>query len=296
MKDVTIVIVSFNTNGLLRACLSAIFDQTKLKSFEIVVVDNASEDGSADMVEDIFPDVKIIRNDRNLGFARACNIGIDASRGDYVLLLNPDTRIIGDAISEAISFMETKPDAGMTACRMIGSDQFLQIGSGYTNVRLYRLLRALRTAINGSFRLLASTTRIDPLELMYQKSREVKWIIGAFMLVRRETIADVGKLDEKFFLYGGGESTAKVPSTKVVDWFVESNQYLLAKHYGKLRCTYWFATTLIESYAKAAAYELMRILFRKNQSVLVKRDLYKYKAQKVSHAFRKFLRNDHRGA
>lgn len=197
----SIIVVNWNVRDLLEACLTSIQQNTRLSAdeFEVIVVDNASEDRSADMVHDIFPDVRLIRSQENLGFARGCNAGYDISRGDFIFLLNPDTVILDNAIDVVLDEMERRPDAGAIGCRLLNKDRSFQRSAGGA-------FPSLRNTVWNYFflnRLLPS--RIGPEPMFFQGDPqgvlEVDWVSGAAMLVRREALN--GRFfDESFFLYG----------------------------------------------------------------------------------------------
>ena len=126
MLDVSIIIVAWNVRQLLHDCLKSVYDQTESIDFEVIYVDNASEDGSVEMVTEKFPKVKIIENRENKGFIKANNQGIEISKGKYVLLLNSDTIILDDAIAKTFKFAEEHPEAALVGCRVLNPDKTLQ--------------------------------------------------------------------------------------------------------------------------------------------------------------------------
>jgi GT2 family glycosyltransferase len=199
MRDLSIVIVSYNTCGLLRTCLSSIYRETAHIDFEIVVVDNASTDGSIEMITSDYPAVKILRNDHNSGFAAANNIAIRKSSARFVLLLNPDTEILDGAIQKTIRFIEAHPKAGIVGCKLKYPDGRFQ-PSAYSFPTVWNMFAEAtflyrvfpKTKLFGGYHL----TYLD-----YSHDVQVDWLIGAFLLIRREVIDTVGMLDEQFFMY-----------------------------------------------------------------------------------------------
>src|SRR5262245_55580058 len=121
--DVSVIIVSWNTRDLLRGCLRSVFEQTKEASFEVFVVDNNSCDGSADIVRAEFPKVKLIENTQNRGFAAANNQAIQLRLGRYMLLLNPDTLILDDAISRCVRYADAHSDVGVVGCQVLEDEE-----------------------------------------------------------------------------------------------------------------------------------------------------------------------------
>jgi len=193
--DLSIIVLSWNVRDLLRACLMSVqqnVETSERLNVETLIVDNASTDGSAEMVAREFPTVRLIRNRANRGYAGANNIGIAASQGRYVLLLNSDTVVPASALAELVAFMAAHPEAGACSPQLVGSDgrpQSYAFGCdptpGYLLRRgLYRQL--LRRPLHDW----------DTAEL-----QEVDWVSGACLLVRRATIEQVGGLDEQFFMY-----------------------------------------------------------------------------------------------
>jgi GT2 family glycosyltransferase len=198
IPDLSIVIVSWNTCSELRGCLLSILAAAP-GSMEVTVVDNASSDGSADMVEKEFAGVRLIRNKDNLGFAVGSNIGINASRGRYVMLLNPDSEVRPGAFSRLLDFADSRPDAGIIGIKVLNSD-----GSIQYSCRHFPTLMAgiFRNTILGHFFPRNVYIRDYLLaEWDHSEVREVDWVSGAALVMRREFIEDVGLLDERFFMY-----------------------------------------------------------------------------------------------
>jgi GT2 family glycosyltransferase len=195
---ITIVIVNWNTASLLRACLESIRSQNAIvhsDAVEVVVVDNASTDESVSMIMAEFPEVKLIRNIRNEGFARGTNQGAQASRGTYLMFLNPDVVLFPACLSYLVEFMDEHPEAGMAGPKLVGSDGSLQT-SAYPELTLGR-----------EFWRLFHLDRFYPLAI-YPLSRwetgaahSVDVVQGACLILRRNAIQQVGLLDEEYFMY-----------------------------------------------------------------------------------------------
>lgn len=199
----SIVIVSWNVREDLRECLQSLLREegSRLESseIEIIVVDNASTDGTAAMVNLAFPQVKLLVNSQNLGYTKANNIGINHSRGKYILLLNPDTIVHQGALQALIECAESHPEAGIIGAKLLNSDgsvqrsarSFPDIGAGlFRNTFLGRLFP------NNPF-----VRRYLLTDFSYDEVREVDWVSGAAMLVRRDLIEQIGGLDERFWAY-----------------------------------------------------------------------------------------------
>lgn len=188
--DLSIIIVNWNTQSLLKQCLESICN-----TIQTVVVDNASTDGSAQMVRQRFPWVQLLENRENVGFARANNQGIRASTGRYVLLLNSDTVVHPGALENLVGFMDTHPQAGACGPRLLNGDGSLQpsvdpmLTPAREFCRLLFLDRLWPTA----------TYRQERWDITSPKPVEV--IKGACLLVRRSTLEQVGLLDEGYFMY-----------------------------------------------------------------------------------------------
>jgi GT2 family glycosyltransferase len=197
--DLSIVIVSYNSVHLLGRCLSSIRAQTVGLSYEIIVVDNRSSDGTLTMLRTEWPAVRLIACEVNHGFAAGNNIGIHEAKGEMILLLNPDTEILNGAIQQAVLFMAGRPAAGIIGCMLRLPD-----GSVQQSVRSFPSV--LNLFSEASFLYLAfPRSRIFGRYYMtffdYTSGGEVDWVSGAFFLIRRTVLETVGLLDERFFMY-----------------------------------------------------------------------------------------------
>ncbi|BDQ04200.1 glycosyltransferase [Ignavibacterium sp.] len=201
MTDLSIIIVNYNVKEFLKNLLHSIKKASQNLSTEIIVVDNASDDGSIEMLREKFPEVKLIANDKNLGFGKANNIGLQLAKGKYILLINPDTLVAEDTFTKLIEFFETHPDAGMVGCKILNPDGSLQL--------------ACRRSFPGPW---TSFTKVTGLSTLFPKSKlfakynltyldenqtyEVDAISGSFMMMRKEVYDKVDGFDEQFFMYG----------------------------------------------------------------------------------------------
>lgn len=192
MTDLSIIIVSWNTVSLLDACLASIMAYPSGRHSEVIVVDNASSDGSVHKVRSRYPDVNLIENERNVGFARANNQAIRQAVGRYILLLNPDTEVRSKALETLIRFLEGHEEAGAVGARILNPDGTLQ-HSCYPAptllnewLHLFHLDRERREGM-------------DTWDVT--EPREVEVLLGACMMIRREALDEVGFLDERFFMY-----------------------------------------------------------------------------------------------
>lgn len=199
MNVLSIIIVNWSAGHLLKDCLESIYRNTIKINCEIFVVDNASTDGSLEMVRKEFPQVKLVENKSNLGFAKANNQAISKSSGMYILLLNPDTIVQKDAFQNMIEFMDTHPQTGVVGSKVLYADGSLQLSCGH--------FPSLRTEFFHST-LLGEIFPKSPFIGNFRMSnwdhssvREVDWVSGSCLLVRKAVITDVGLLDEAIFMY-----------------------------------------------------------------------------------------------
>jgi len=200
VTDVSVIIVSWNTRDILRDCLESVYAQTCNVSFEVIVIDNASADGSTEMVRRDFPTVRLIENTDNRGFAAANNQGLQLAAGRYVLLLNSDTVVLDHAIDRTVAFADRVSQAAVIGCRVLNRDRTLQ-----PTCFMYPSLLNMAIFALGLNRLLPGSRFFGRERMTWWKrddEREVEVVTGCFMLVRRTAIDQVGVMDESFFMYG----------------------------------------------------------------------------------------------
>jgi len=173
MKDLSIIIVNYNNSKLLEECLRSVYSSTHKATLEIIVVDNASSDDSVHMVKSLFPEVKVIENKENLGFIKATNQGLRIHDGRYALLLNDDTVTKDKAFDKMLQFMDKNPKAGACGPKLLNPDGTIQRQGSLLGKRFWR----------------------SP------HPKEVGFLMGAALMVRKEVIDKVGILDENFFFY-----------------------------------------------------------------------------------------------
>jgi GT2 family glycosyltransferase/lipopolysaccharide/colanic/teichoic acid biosynthesis glycosyltransferase len=199
VMDLSIIIITYNSRSPVERCLASLEAYEPSCDHETIVIDNASEDGTIDMVAGRFPRVRIVANGENLGYSRAVNQGMQLSSGRAILIINPDIVVQEGSIDRLMEFMDAHPDAGIIGSKLVYPDGRLQ-----HSCRAYYTVSALvfRRTFLGKLFPRAKPLR-DHLLLDYdhETPRKVDWIIGACMLVRREALAKVGLMDERFFLY-----------------------------------------------------------------------------------------------
>lgn len=198
-RSISVVIVSYNTKDLLRNCLKSILCGDSGLISEIIVVDNNSWDGSPQMVAEEFPEVLIIKNTKNLGYAKAVNQGIRQSRSKYILILNPDIEVMEGSILNLWRFMETHPDVGIAGAQLLNPDGSIQMSCRTFYTFPVFLLR--RTPLGRLFPNAKVLRKHLMADWDHQSDREVDWVLGACLMVRREALDSVGGMDERFFLY-----------------------------------------------------------------------------------------------
>jgi len=200
MMDLSVIIVSWNAKEYLQKCLESLIPETMTHVTEIIVVDNASTDGSPEMVKERFPHVKLICNDANLGFAKANNIGIKQSKGKYICLINSDVVVLRGCIDRMLDYMNQHLEIGMLGPKILNPDRTLQPSCmGFPTIwNVFCRALALDT--------LFPRSRLFGGRLMtfwpHNNVCRVEVLNGCFWMVRREALNKVGLLDENFFMYG----------------------------------------------------------------------------------------------
>ncbi len=199
-ETVTAVIVTWNSGVRLRECLLSILGNHSNLALQTLVVDNASTDDSIERVASNFPAAEVIVNTENRGFARACNQGLRAACGRYILFLNPDTLLGAGALDEMVAYIDEHPEVGILGPKLLNPNGSRQLS--------YRRFPTYSAALFNRTSLLTRLFPLNRFSSRYLRSDQnhgqvevVDWVGGACMLVRREAIDDVGSLDESFFLY-----------------------------------------------------------------------------------------------
>lgn len=262
--QVSIIIVNYNVKHFLEQCLNSVAKALSSLDGEILVVDNQSPDKSLDYLQPRFPGVRFIANQANLGFAKACNQGLQAATGKYILFLNPDTVIPEDCLQQCIRFFEQHPDAGAVGVKMLdGSGKFLKESK-----------RAFPSPLTSMYKLFG-LSKLFPRSRVFSRyhlghldensNNEVDVLAGAFMMIRRDVLNETGSFDETFFMYGEdvdlsyriqqkgyknyyfagssilhfkGESTRK-GTMNYVRMFYKAMSIFVKKHYGGSRAGFF---------------------------------------------------------
>lgn len=232
MPDLAIIIVNYKARNLLRDCLRSILANGGV-SYRIFVVDNASNDGSVEMVRQEFPDVVLQALDRNIGYGPANNLGIRMALADsipprYILLLNPDTALPADALTQMVAFLETHPEVGAVGPKLVRPDGSLDLACRRSfptpEVSFYRILGLSKMFPKSRRFARYNLTYLDPDHLT-----EVDSLVGACMLLRREALEQIGLFDETFFMYG--EDLDLCYRLKQHGWKVFYNPVVTVLHY-----------------------------------------------------------------
>ena len=232
--QLSVVLLSYNTCDLTEQALHSVRAAIEGIEAEIFVVDNASHDGSADMVERAFPDVHLLRNTSNTGFAAGNNVALRQVRGRYVLLLNTDTIVRVDTFRHLVDFMDRHPEAGAAGCKILNPDGTLQLDSR----RGFPTPLAAFCKMSGLSRFFPNHPNIARYNMTFldpEECAEVDVLSGSCMLVRKEAMDEVGLLDEDYFMYGedidwcyrihrAGWKIFYTPSTEIVHFRGESGR------------------------------------------------------------------------
>ena len=270
----SIVIVSYNVRTYLEQCLQSVQKALEEIEGEVFVVDNHSDDDSVAVLRASYPWVRLIENPENVGFARANNIAIRQSEAEYVLLLNPDTVVEEDTLRQSLAFMDGHPEAGGAGVMMHNADGTLAPESR----------RAIPTPWVSCLKMLGFTKRYYMSHLPWDQPSQIEVISGAFCLLRKKALDEIGLLDETFFMYGedidlsyrllkGGWQNWYLPysiihfkgkSTQKSDYryvhiFYQAMLIFFRKHYGHLSFFYTIPVkTAIYFRASIAVIDILR--------------------------------------
>ena len=289
--QLSIIIVNYNVRDFLHQALRSL-DKARagLKS-EVIVVDNASGDGSVDMIRSRFPKIHLIANNINVGFAKANNLALKAAKGEFCLLINPDTVVQEDTLRIMLDFFREHPEVGLAGCKILNPDGTFELACRRSFptpwvafTKLFGLASLMpKSKVFGRYNL----TYLDP-----EKSYEVDAISGSFMMVRRDVVQSVGGLDEEFFMYGedldwcyriqhAGWKISYVPSTSIIHYkgestrrsslneiqtFYEAMHLFVKKHHGRSNV---LARTLKIGISITAQAALIKSLLRPMKYALI---------------------------
>lgn len=268
MLDLSIIIVSYNTKDFLKKCLGSIYKTSKGFSFEIIVSDNNSKDGSAEMVKKEFKDVILAENKENLGFSKGNNVGVKKSSGRYVLFLNSDTVVYPNTLKYMINFMDSQKHAGAATCK-------LEMPNGKIDDASHRGFPTPWNSFchfSGLSKIFGKTKLFGGYNLGFMdfsKIHEIDALAGAFMMVRREAGSEVSWWDEDYFFYG--EDIDFCYMLKQKSWRIYYVPQVSILHYkgvsGGIKKTSKGITTADKNTKKKVTYErfrAMRIFYKKH--------------------------------
>jgi N-acetylglucosaminyl-diphospho-decaprenol L-rhamnosyltransferase len=190
----SIVLVGWNNKAYLDPCLKSLYESEMKNTFDVIVVDNGSTDGSQQMLAEKYPQVKIIQNPGNVGLGKASNQGIEATTGRYILLLNNDTIVNGSSFDAMVDFLDKNPRTGAVGGKLLNPDGTIQAGYNYFSSLYQELLVATRV---GEFIRPGYPAVMDANQI-----KSVDWLGSACLMVRRSALDKVGRLDEGYFIYG----------------------------------------------------------------------------------------------
>lgn len=241
--DLSVIIVSWRVKELLEQCLESIFRQTQDLQLEVIVIDNDSGDGTAEMVKNNFPTVQLVASQINLGFARAANLALRRAKGKFLLLLNPDTKLIDNSLKKSVDFMEERPDIGVMGCRLLNHDLTLQ-----PSVRRFpRLLDHCLMVLK--LHHLFPLKRYLAADFDYGETGAVDQVMGAFFMVNRSAFSQIGFLDEKYYIWfeevdycqrakKAGFSVSYYPEAKIIHYGGQSfKQVFTLKNHWIFSCS-----------------------------------------------------------
>lgn len=273
---VSVVILSYNTKELTLNCLLSIAKYTKKIAYEVVVVDNNSTDGSPVAIQRLKGKVKnltLIKSKENLGFSRGNNLGIKKAKGQYILLLNSDTVLKENSIEKMAEWMDKNQKVGISTCKLVGSNGKIQGNGGHfpTLLRVFSWMSI--EDIPGVIKIIRPFHPLQEKWILrddsvYQNYWEPDWVTGAFFMIRRETLSQIGVLDEDYFMYT--EDTDYCYRAKKADWKVAYVPKTSILHYGGASSTKEFPVlseykgvkTFYKKHYPAWQYPFLRFLLK----------------------------------
>ena len=200
VTEISVVIVTWNARAYTEECLGSLFSGNLEQRVEVIVVDNASTDGTPEMIRSAFPKVNLIETGANLGFAKGNNIGIRHASGNYICLINSDVNVPPDCLSKLRQYMEQNPRVGLVGPKMLGPDGTARrSGMRFPSVwNSFLRAFALDSMFKGS-KLFGGLLMSD---FKFDRTRDIEVLNGWFWMTRKEALDEVGPLDERFFMYG----------------------------------------------------------------------------------------------
>jgi GT2 family glycosyltransferase len=300
MPSISIVIVNWNTKDLLLDCIRSIRQASCARDAEIIVVDNASTDGSVQAVAQL-PNITVISNKTNRGFAAANNIGIRASSGRYVCLINSDVKVLEGCLDSMREYMDRNPKVGLLGPQVLNKDMSFQASCAELPSIRNTLMQALM--LDKLFPRVGLFRARLVHDFDYEKTQEVEVLSGCFLMARREALERVGLLDERFFIYKedvdwckrfadagwgvrfypaaraihyGGASSSAAPAAFLIEMEKANLQYW-HKHHGLLACNMAAAISLAHYCLRMCAWAVIHVL-KQGRSITAKQKVRNYAA------------------
>lgn len=262
---VSVVIVNWNTKDLLAQCLESLKKNTHHLTYEMIVVDNASGDGSPEMVKEKFPDVTLIPNRENRGFGRANNQGLQIAQGKYILFLNSDVVVSDSCLDRMYKFMEENPEVGASSCKLLNPDGTLQ--HSCRKFPDFKTFFPMLLGLRSLFPHLKVFRDYQMLDWDHSDIREVDQIMGSFMFIRKKALDQVGGFDERFWMYfeevdlclrlhQGGWKIVHYPSASAVHFLSQS-----AGQWREAKKIYEFHQSMLKYFHKNKSFFSYAILY-----------------------------------
>jgi GT2 family glycosyltransferase len=252
--ELSVIIVNWNSADLLRSCLESVLARSSCCDLEVLVIDNASYDGTAEMINKEFPSVTFIQSNQNLGFAGGNNRAFEKSKGENVLFLNPDAELVGDALSTMLAVLKARQDAGIVGPKLVNPDLSVQIDG----------MRAFPTILNQLFdssltRKVFGKSNFGGVKPVIEESEDpvsVEMLPGTCVMLRRELFDQVGRFNEKYFMYAEDvDLNYRVKAAGWINYYVARAAVI---HYGgrssSQQSESFFSTVMI----REAVWEFLR--------------------------------------
>jgi len=300
--ELSIVIVNYMAKDYLDTCLKSIFREKNIE-YEVIVVDNGSTDGSVEIVERDFPSVYVIKNATNLGFAKANNIAIQHTNGKYILLLNPDTELIGSCLPKLIAFMENNPNVSAAGCKILYPDGRIQISCG--NLPTFTSAFWGGQTINILFKKFFPNRNFfgacGIIQEALDTQHEVETLLGACVILRKEVLEKLGLFDDNMFMYfeecdlfyrikkaggkimyipdptiihhAGGSSR---PNPQAVSYYQKSQEYYLRKNFSLKNITAFRLLIMFSAILKSTSFIFIYPFCKKDHQQRLKRRISWY--------------------
>ncbi len=282
MAQLSVIVVSWNTRELLQRCLASVYaSAADVADLEVIVTDNASVDGSPEMVAACFPRATLILNSENVGFAAANNQAIRLAKGDFLLILNPDTEIVGSAIPEMLRYAHDHPETAVVGPQLLNPDGTVQSSRRRFPTLTIAILES--TVLQRWFPNHPALRGYYLLDRGDDETQEVDWLVGACLLVRSEAAKQVGLMDEGYFMYSeeldwcrrfaaAGWKLVYHPAAKVIHHGGQSSeQDLFRRHilFQHSKCRYF------ERYHGRPFAQLLRVFVLGNYLFMLAEDVAK---------------------